>query len=316
MSVKTKAKALIKKAARRKIGPYTLPEIEKPVTHEKIVTAVYQLALQRPGLSNEERQTLREIKLVYGAGPSGTRGITYYHRWAKPCACGKPHGPAHKKTAKCEPERKLVPFVAVCGTAQESLVQAIGTTLHELGHVLAGLQAGHGDEWKAACAKLGLVNMLAAGTAYSWDTNFEDGDWLKALQTLPQITDDGEPANVDEMLQALHKLLGPNANLPWSMRPTKIKPCTAGWGARGGKSRTTIATMATGQGPKSRLLLWQCKCATPFKVRATAKNSAGMEFKATCGHCGAAFELVEDSLPLTRKPPESSAVPPASGGGH
>lgn len=289
-----------KKETARVIGPYRVPAITSPVTHEKIVEAVYQLALQRPGLSVRERNQLAEIKLAYGAGPHGVRGITYFHRWARACGCGKAHGVAHAKTPQCT-ERELVPFVAVCATGQTSLLQAIGTTLHELGHVLAGLEAGHGPEWHAACAKLGLVNVLAAGTAYDWDRHIEAGYWRQALQSLPQITDDGEPASFEEVMAALVKRLGPSAALPPHMRPTRLRPCTAGFGRKGGKSRTTMATIALGKTPKSRLVLWECKCDPPFKVRATQRNSAGREFKAVCGHCGQPFEMVEDSLPLTRQ---------------
>lgn len=276
--------------ARRKIGPYTLPEIEKPVTHEKLVQAVYNLALQRPGLGNQEKEQLRAIKLTYGAGPDGVRGITYFSRWARPCKCGKVHGKEDKKGPKCSPNSDLVPFVAVCATAQESLVQVVGTTLHELGHVLAGWQAAHGPDWHAACAKLGLVNVRAAGTAYTWD-NFESGDWQKALQSLPQVTDDGRPADAQSMLQGLIKLFGPNVRLP---KVAKLKPCTAGWGVKGGKSRTTPLN----QSPGSRLLLWECGCTPkPVKVR-----HAGGDLKAKCLVCGQEFRLVERSLPATRQP--------------
>ena len=56
-----------------------------------------------------------------------------------------------------------VEVVEIAPAGEESLVQVAGTTLHELGHVLAGWGAGQGAEWKRACERLGLRRALGAG---------------------------------------------------------------------------------------------------------------------------------------------------------
>lgn len=218
-------------------------------THETYIRHVARLAVRMGDLNPTERQELAAIKLVYGAGPSGTRGVTYYNRW-------KPNAD------------KVVPFVEVCAFGQESLVQVCGTTIHELGHVLAGSSAGHSKQWSDACARLGLSNIQAAGTSYSWECFAPK--LRKALEALAPPTD-GNPQSIGN---ALVGLLGPGA--PLLGRP---RPCGAGIGTRGGKSR--------GVGSGSRLRLFQCACQRPVKVRIAADN-----FDAVHNPCGKAFERV------------------------
>src|SRR3546814_17900148 len=107
--------------------------------------------------------------MVYGSGPNGTRGVTYFKRWQN----GHP-----------EP----VPFVEICAGCEESWVQLAGTTIHELAHVIAGFEAGHGPAWKEACRKLGLRHCPAAGTEYRL-ANF--GGRLRMAHRQPRTPDEG-----------------------------------------------------------------------------------------------------------------------------
>ena len=214
-------------------------------THEAFVHGVYKLAMSRAWLTEEERAKLGAIKLVYGAGQSGLRGVTYYQRW------------------KQGGEQEARPFVEVCAFGQESWVQVAGTCLHELGHVLAGWDAGHGQGWRTACSRLGLRSVKAAGTRYSL-AGF-DPELRLAIAALPR-PDEGEP------VQSLGGLI------PTGILPT-LKPCPAGYGTRGGRSR--------GKGSGSRLRLWLCECEPPVRVRA-----AGDRLHARCLDCEAQFVCV------------------------
>src|SRR5438046_3030724 len=118
-----------------------------PYTHENYIHAVRDIAAAL--IPDAERAVLYETKLVYGAGSSNTRGVTYYKCWRN----GHPTD-SH-------------PFVEICAFGESDPVQIAGTTIHELGHVLAGMGTGHGSDWKAACERLGLRQFQAAGTSYS-----------------------------------------------------------------------------------------------------------------------------------------------------
>jgi len=207
------------------------------MTHEEFVTAVAAAAASK--LSSDEQAKVAAIKLCYGAGPDGTRGVTYFQRW---------------KSGSTD----AIPFVAINAIHQESIVQLAGTTVHELGHVLAGMGAGHGKDWHMACDRLGLRRIKAAGTAYSW-AHFEPA-LRDTIIRLPRPVDGAPVAS----------LTMPNG------RPLMIKPCSAGVGTRGGKSR--------GQGSGSRLKLWECGCTPPMKVRV-----ARPDFDATCNCCDSPF---------------------------
>lgn len=219
-------------------------------THETYIRKVAELAIRFADLNPTERMELQAIKLVYGAGPSGTRGVTYYNRW-------KPNS------------EQSVPFVEVCAFGQESLVQVCGTTIHELGHVLAGWGAGHSKAWSDACKRLGLSNIQAAGTEYKWEC-FTDKLRAK-LEALPVPTD-GNPQSLASQFPA--GLLGPGTGIA-----PVFKPCGAGIGTRGGKSR--------GVGSGSRLRLFQCACQRPVKVRIAADT-----FDALHNPCGEQFHRV------------------------
>jgi hypothetical protein len=97
-------------------------------------------------------------------------------------------------------------------------VQLAGTTIHELGHVLGGWQAGHGKDWRKACERLGLRRMKAAGTTYSWA--------MFAPELRTAITRLGTPTDGAPLNTAATPRIG--------KRRVTVGPCTAGVGTRGG----------------------------------------------------------------------------------
>jgi hypothetical protein len=204
-------------------------------SHESYIAAIADIAALR--LSANDAAKVKAIKLAYGAGPSGVRGVTYYGRWN---AAGS-----------------AVPFVEISAFNQESVCQIAGTVLHELGHVLAPIGAGHNSLWKDACTALGLRRVKAAGTLYTW-ANFTP-DMRERITALP-LPRDGAPA----------ALVLPNGLMP------KLRRCGAGIGTQGGKAR--------GPGSGSRLRLWECECIPAVKVRVARDN-----FDAQCNCCGAPF---------------------------
>jgi hypothetical protein len=218
------------------------------MTHEEFVGAIADIAASK--LSSTDAAIVRDVKLCYGAGPDGTRGVTYYNRW---------------KNGGTE----AVPFVAINALHQESNVQLAGTTLHELGHVLAGWKAGHGADWHTACDKLGLRCVRAAGTAYTW-AHFAP-DIREAIIRLP-TPKDGTPLDLSKLMPGNALLTGQRPGL------LKLKPCSAGVGTRGGKSQ--------GKGSGSRLRLFECDCVPPVKVRVARDN-----FEAACLCCDGLFHL-------------------------
>ena len=205
------------------------------VTHEQYISQIAALSSAR--LNASERAMIAGIKLVYGAGASGLRGVTYYNRW-------NGNGGDHS-----------APFVEICAFGQESALQIAGTTIHELGHVLEH-GAGHNAVWKGACERLGLRRVMAAGTAYKWSM-FEPS--LRVAICALTKPDDGEP------------VVG--------FVDTRLKPCIAGTGTRGGKSR--------GKGSGSRPRLYHCACDPPVKIRAASTTLA-----CHCDNCASAFALV------------------------
>lgn len=180
---------------------------EMGLSHEQFVHEVAALGIGRL-TDPETREKAGQCKLTYGAGQAGLRGITYYQRWLDDKGAQKA-------------------FVEICAHGEENPVQLAGTTLHELGHVLAGFGAGHDKAWKLACERLGLRRIKAAGTVYS--AAMFAPDIRAAIIRLANRLNDGKPVPLGAV---------------------KPKPCSAGIGVKGGKSR--------GAGSGSRLRKYVC----------------------------------------------------------
>ena len=211
--------------------------VDDAITHETYISQVRNIAVSR--LSDVQVKTrLLAAKLVYGVGSvRNARGVCYFSAW--------------------NGEREVI---EICAQHEESALQLAGTTIHEVGHALAGSNAGHGRAWKDACALLGL-DAQAMGQAYAVEHFAPDiRDSILALARL-----NGKPT------------LGHGGfnGLP----PTKgAGKCPMGQGTRGGKSR--------GVGSGSRLRLYVCAC--PVRVRVASDS-----FDATCNVCHTAFTRKE-----------------------
>ncbi len=204
--------------------------------HETFIAEIARLAIAR--LAPEEQQKCK-ARIVYGVGRPGVRGTTFYGAW---------------KNGDPEP----VDIIEVCALHEESLVQVAGTTIHEVGHVLAGSSAGHRKGWKEACARLGLRAAKAGGMTYHLAAFAYELREVIARHAFK----DGKP---------IFGLNGTNV-------PTrKARPCTLGIGTKGGKSR--------GPGSGSRMRKFVCQCEPPIIVR-----SAREELRAQCLECGELFE--------------------------
>jgi len=222
--------------------PYVAPRLPAPVpgieTHEQYIAAVVAAVLLLPSLLPEDRRAIASVRLAYGAGEQGTMGVTMFNRWKS-----RDGSTRH--------------FVAVCATCQpEGALLLAETVVHELAHARAGWQAGHGPVWVAACARLGLIDAKATYTHNAKPT-WSPG-LLTALLRLPEPSE-GRPVYIP----------GERA---------KPRPCPAGIGTKGGKSR--------GPGSGSRNKLWQCACGT--KIR-----HAGKLLRAKCLDCGGMFRAQE-----------------------
>jgi hypothetical protein len=228
-----------------RILPFVADEAPKPqaaedVTHEDFVQAVRAAVVPRV-VSASERERLMAAKLVYGRGQAGVRGLCHFGVWQ--------NGATHD-------------FLEIGALGEESVVQVAGTTVHELAHSLAGNAAGHGPEWKKACAVLGLAVAQAAGQEYAPE-HFDASAWA-AIEALPHPSD-GKPA--------FAQANGAPA------QPRRPRPCPLGIGTRGGRSR--------GAGSGSRLRLWVCGC--PEGTVGRKVRVASDEWDATCNRCGSTY---------------------------
>jgi hypothetical protein len=194
------------------------------MTHEEFIHAVRLAASLSPALKDGERDKVLAVKLMYGIGERGLRGVTYYGKWN---TLG--HGAGTGKAGAC-PDCPPVDLAEVCAAGEESPVQIAGTTIHELGHVLAGWGSGHGKEWKLACERLGLRHVKAAGTRYLM-ANFQPR--VREVIASMGTPSDGRPMFRDG-----------------SLATGTPGICTQGVGTRGGKSR--------GTGSGSRMLKVVC----------------------------------------------------------
>ncbi len=210
------------------------------MTHEQYIQRVRDAVLSRVQ-DVQTRERLAAVKLVYGTGAgTGARGVTYFRTW--------------------NGGNDTLDVLEVCAFGESSTVQLAGTTVHELAHAMAGVEAGHGPQWKAWCARLGLAHAEAAGQSYVWE-HFAD-DVRAALEALPPPSD-GTP-------------IPPTRPVVPGVRVSKhgARPCPLGIGTRGGRSR--------GPGSGSRLRLWVCACGVKARV-------ASDDFRAKCERCGTAF---------------------------
>lgn len=209
------------------------------LTRETFIHSIRDMVLV--SVPGDKRDKLAKVRLCYGVGKSGIRGITYFDAW---------------RNGKDESKADLVE-IGACG--EESAIQLAGTTLHELGHVVAGYGQGHNPMWKDACDMLGLRCAMAAGMKY----------YLSAFK--PDIR-----PTIAELVNCLESSAPALASIYGA---ATIRPCPMGIGTRGGTSR--------GIGSGSRLRLYHCECPKPVKVRVASDN-----FSATCNHCKQSFILV------------------------
>lgn len=210
------------------------------ITHEAFIHAIREIIAERAEPAVAEK--LRRVKLAYGFGMPGLRGVTIYSKWANG------HGPE-------DPD----PFVEICAAGEESVVQLAGTTVHELGHVVAGWDAGHGRGWKEACELIGLRRCKAAGTEYKWSMF---ASWLREAIAELGVPTDGAPLNSAGGFAKIGR------------RKTKAGPCTAGVGTKGGKSR------GTGSGSRMRKYVADC---------GQIVRAATDDLDATCNCCDSKF---------------------------
>lgn len=247
---------------------------ESVQTHEAFIHAVRTLAADRLDAIEPGQAKVKAAKLVYGRGDHNVRGVCYYGVWAN----------GGKENAE---------FIEVSALGEENPCQLAGTTIHELGHVLAGHEEGHSKVWQAACGLLGLQDAKASAQEY------KAGDF--AADLWPAIEALGFPADGSPAFAAGHT---PGLLLPKGPR----RPvCKAGIGRKGGKSR--------GAGSGSRLRLYECKCVSDPGNGVTPKARVASDvWQALCGRCNAEFKLVPPKgktiRPVLEPPTEPIAVDP------
>ena len=210
------------------------------LTHEQFIKSVATLGITR--LAAEDQAVVSRAKLTYGAGRPGLRGVTYFDKWLNS-------------------DKDQSAFIEICAMGEQNPVQLAGTTLHELGHVLAGLGAGHSKVWKCACEGLGLRRIEAAGTNY---------------QLAMFAADIRE--KVAGLIDKLEGAKPVNGVYGAPISQAKPKPCSMGIGTRGGTSR--------GVGSGSRLRKYVCECEPPVIIRAGRSN-----LDCTCNGCKGLFKL-------------------------
>lgn len=259
-------------------------------THEQYVRDVWAVLVRHGNLTDDERDAARSVKLLYSVSQDGLYGITRHGAWQ----LAKGAKPRRKKAKKGEPacdhphHHGHGAQLGIVAQGGETACQLATTVAHELGHVVCGPGKGHSAVWRDACTRLGMQNMVAAGAHVTgWEHNFQP-DMAKRLAAIP-LWNDGNAATLASVVKVIKATLGDtvlppalqgNAPLP----VVKVKPCGAGFGTLGGRSR--------GKGSGSRQLKHVCKCEPPRIIRAATRDT-----QATCKVCKADYALVEASLP-------------------
>lgn len=224
----------------------TMIHYTQHVTHEQFIQTVRDLAVKySTGLSTEALSRVARAKLLYGRGHFGLRGVTQYGGW--------------QNGDKDE-------LIEVCAASEEHWVQLAGTTIHELAHAATGIGHGHGKSWKQACAGLGLRVVYAAGTDYKL-ANFSPA--LRFALVALDKPADGAPLNA--------------LTQPGGLANIKARPCAAGVGVRGGKSR--------GPGSGSRLRKYVCDGFVDAVPHGQIIRASTDTLDATCNVCGGLFVL-------------------------
>jgi len=244
MTLETASPA-VKRSQRAATRTVSAPTIERYIEEVRRIAISHALELGR--IDQEQASRAMAARLVYGVGSHrGARGVCYFGSWTAP-------------------DGATVDLVEIAAAVQEDWRQLAGTVLHEIGHVIAGPMAGHSPEWADSAEALGFQKRpMAAGQHYSLAL-FTRG-MRDALVALVSSLTDGRPS--------FGQALGMGGLVAMIARP-----CGAGIGTRGGKSR--------GIGSGSRLRLWECGCVKPVKVRV-----ASDDFRATCNRCGEEFAKV------------------------
>jgi len=251
-----------RKASARK-GASRPPAIR---THEWYLGALTAALAKSPDLTAADRKAIASARVTYGWGERGTRGIAVKGYWQ-----GAKGDRGHLVGINCGWQR--------------SVLELVETLAHELGHVIDNLENGHGAGWRRCCERLGFPGARAVDTqgdgALSWE--WFTPAMAKRLKAVP-LPNDGSP------LDPSKRPLDPATGKPtpvWSTDgpsaiPDKPRPCGAGWGRSGGKSR--------GKGAGSRYLKWTCGGGCIVR-------HAGTELDATCNKHGGPFTLSDASLP-------------------
>lgn len=246
----------------------THPTNPQRYSHEQYIHAIRDIvAKYQPDAATRDK--LLGVKLVYGIGAGHYRGICYYGAWQN----------GH-----------TTDFLEIAATGEESPTQLAGTTIHELGHVIAGNGAGHGSQWKAACESLGLTVTSAGGQHYEPE-HFAPHIWEDIAKLAPS---DGTP------------IFGKAATGFIGLRPAVLKPCPLGIGTRGGKSR--------GIGSGSRMRKYVCACINPKTGLPIPVRRACDKWDATCNECGRKLTRADDgeparvnALPVPAEPAQAAA---------
>ena len=225
------------------------PSVPITLGHEEYLHAVRDVFAVR--LNEVERVTVLGAELLYGAGRPNVFGTCFYDRWKR---------------------EQIHDVIEISAFNERSVEQLWETMGHELAHVIAGHDAGHGPEWKAVAKRLGLRRPMAAGPAGIEDL---DPELMRVLRQIP-IPQDGKPVTSSASVIRTEPIPGSR--------------CPLGIGTRDGESR--------GPGSGSRLRLFMCECPDP-PVRARVARD---EFDATCGKCGSKFQLVTAKERRPRRP--------------